>query len=78
MSVSVLTRISSSNARRRGQYRGKRFDFLEEILRAERDASRARAREMFARVAGFPTVKTLDAPRLHSMREVIACLLCSH
>ena len=62
MSVSVLTRISSSNARLRGQYRGKRFDFLEEILRAERDASRARAREMFARVAGFPTVKTLDAP----------------
>jgi hypothetical protein len=47
-------------------------------LRAERDARRARAREMFARVAGFPTVKTLDAPRLHSMREVIACLLCSH
>jgi DNA replication protein DnaC len=35
-------------------------DFLEEILRAERDARRARAREMFARVAGFPTVKTLD------------------
>jgi len=36
-------------------------DFLEEILRGERDARRARAREMFARVAGFPTVKTLDA-----------------
>jgi len=35
-------------------------DFLEEILRAERDARRARAREMFARVAGFPVVKTLD------------------
>jgi DNA replication protein DnaC len=35
-------------------------DFLEEILRAERDARRGRAREMFARVAGFPTVKTLD------------------
>jgi DNA replication protein DnaC len=35
-------------------------DFLEEILRAERDTRRARAREMFARVAGFPTVKTLD------------------
>src|SRR5215472_8189370 len=35
-------------------------DFLEEILRAERDARRARAREMFARVAGFPTIKTLD------------------
>jgi DNA replication protein DnaC len=35
-------------------------DFLEETLRAERDARSARAREMFARVAGFPTVKTLD------------------
>ena len=37
-------------------------DFLEEMLRAERDArsARARAREMFARVAGFPTIKTLD------------------
>jgi hypothetical protein len=28
--------------------------------RAVRDARRARAREMFARVTGFPTVKTLD------------------
>jgi DNA replication protein DnaC len=35
-------------------------DFLEETLRAERDARRARAREMVARVAGFPTIKTLD------------------
>jgi DNA replication protein DnaC len=35
-------------------------DFLEETLRGERDARRARAREMFARVAGFPMVKTLD------------------
>jgi DNA replication protein DnaC len=35
-------------------------DFLEETLRAERDARRARAREMFARVAGFPVIKTLD------------------
>lgn len=34
--------------------------FLEEVLRGERDARRARAREMFARVAGFPAVKTLD------------------
>ncbi len=34
---------------------------LEEVLRAEREARRARAREMFARVAGFPAVKTLDA-----------------
>jgi hypothetical protein len=29
-------------------------EFLEAMLRAERDAQRARAREMFARVAGFP------------------------
>jgi DNA replication protein DnaC len=35
-------------------------DFLEEMLRAERDARSARARDMFARVAGFPTIKTLD------------------
>jgi len=35
-------------------------DFLEETLRAERDARRVRARDMFARVAGFPAVKTLD------------------
>ena len=35
--------------------------FLEAVLRGERDARRARAREMFARVAGFPAVKTLDA-----------------
>src|ERR1700732_4595343 len=35
-------------------------DFLEESLRAERNSCRARAREMFARVAGFPVVKTLD------------------
>ena len=34
--------------------------FLEETLRAERDARRVRAREMFARVAGFPAIKTLD------------------
>jgi hypothetical protein len=29
-------------------------DFLEEVLRAENDARRARAREMFAGAAGFP------------------------
>ncbi len=27
---------------------------------AERESRRARAREMFARVAGFPAIKTLD------------------
>jgi len=35
-------------------------DFLEAALKGERDARRARAREMAARVAGFPTLKTLD------------------
>jgi DNA replication protein DnaC len=35
-------------------------DFLEEVLRAEREAKRCRAREMLTRVAGFPTIKTLD------------------
>jgi DNA replication protein DnaC len=32
-------------------------DFLKQTQRAERDARSARAREMFARVAGFPTIK---------------------
>jgi DNA replication protein DnaC len=36
-------------------------DFLEEVLRAERDARRQRARDLFARTAGFPAVKTLDS-----------------
>jgi hypothetical protein len=35
--------------------------FLEQTLRGEHDARGARAREMFARVAGFPSIKTLDA-----------------
>ena len=35
-------------------------DFLEEVLRAEREAKRCRARERLTRVAGFPTIKTLD------------------
>jgi len=33
-------------------------DFLEDLLVAERESRRARAREMFARVAGFPAIKT--------------------
>lgn len=36
-------------------------DFLESVLRAERDARRMRAREMLTRTAGFPAIKTLDA-----------------
>ena len=35
-------------------------DFVEELLSAERESRRARAREMFARIAGFPAIKTLD------------------
>jgi DNA replication protein DnaC len=35
-------------------------DFVEHLLLAERESRRARAREMFARVAGFPAIKTLD------------------
>ena len=36
-------------------------DFLEEVLKAEREARRARAREMLTRTAGFPAMKTLEA-----------------
>jgi DNA replication protein DnaC len=36
-------------------------DFLEESLRAERDARRVRSREMLTRTAGFPAIKTLEA-----------------
>ena len=36
-------------------------DFLEEVLRSERDARHIRSREMFTRMAGFPALKTLEA-----------------
>jgi DNA replication protein DnaC len=36
-------------------------DFLEAVLRAERDARRVRARQMLTRTAGFPALKTLEA-----------------
>lgn len=36
-------------------------DFLEDVLRAERDARHIRSREMLTRMAGFPALKTLDA-----------------
>lgn len=36
-------------------------DFLEEVLRAEREARRVRSREMLTRTAGFPAMKTLEA-----------------
>lgn len=35
-------------------------DFLEEVLRAEREARRARTRTILVRTAGFPAIKTLD------------------
>lgn len=36
-------------------------DFLESVLRAEADYRAERTRQMLAKLAGFPTVKTLDA-----------------
>ena len=36
-------------------------DFLEDVLKAERDARRVRARAMLTRTAGFPALKTLEA-----------------
>ena len=36
-------------------------DFLEEVLRAEAEARQVRAKEMAARVAGFPAIKTLES-----------------
>ena len=48
--------IAQAAAERKASF----IDFLEDALRTERDARRARAREMFARVAGFPAIKTID------------------
>lgn len=36
-------------------------DFLEDVLRAERDARHVRSREILTRMAGFPALKTLEA-----------------
>jgi DNA replication protein DnaC len=36
-------------------------DFLEEVLKAEREARRVRSREILTRTAGFPAIKTLEA-----------------
>src|SRR5215813_11260357 len=58
--LSAVPDLYSAIAQRAAAKSASFTDFLEELLRAERDARRARAREMFARVAGFPTVKTLD------------------
>ena len=36
-------------------------DFLEDVLKAERDARRVRSREILTPTAGFPALKTLEA-----------------
>ena len=36
-------------------------EFLEDVLKAERDARRVRSREILTRTAGFPALKTLEA-----------------
>jgi DNA replication protein DnaC len=36
-------------------------DFLEDVLRAERDARHIRTRDMLTKMAGFPALKTLEA-----------------
>ena len=36
-------------------------DFLEDVLRAERDARHIRSRELLTRMAGFPALKSLEA-----------------
>lgn len=36
-------------------------DFLEDVLRSERDARLVRSRELLTRMAGFPALKTLEA-----------------
>ena len=48
--------LAQNAAERRASF----TDFLVELLVAERESRRARAREMFARVASFPAIKTLD------------------
>ena len=58
--LSAVADVYSAVAQDVAAKEGSFADFLEAILRAERDARRARARGMFARVAGFPAVKTLD------------------
>jgi len=36
-------------------------DFLEDVLKAERDARRVRVRQTLTRTAGFPAIKPLEA-----------------
>lgn len=50
--------IAQDAARRKG---ASYADFLEEVLRTERETRRVRSREMLTRTAGFPALKTLEA-----------------
>jgi DNA replication protein DnaC len=47
-------------AQKAAEKRSSFTDFVEELLVAERESRRARAGEMFARIACFPAIKTLD------------------
>jgi len=47
-------------AQKAAEERSSFTDFVEELLAAERESRRARAREMFARIVCFPAIKTLD------------------
>jgi DNA replication protein DnaC len=59
--ASVESPHSTPRWRRKPPRNKSRFiDFVEELLTAERESRRARAREMFARIACFPAIKTLD------------------
>ena len=50
----------SALAQRAAERHSSFSDFLEVLLLAEQESRRARAREMFARVAGFPAIKMLE------------------
>jgi len=56
----AFTSSAECRARRAAEKHTSYTDFVEELLSAERESRRARAREMFARIAGFPAIKTLD------------------
>jgi hypothetical protein len=53
-----MTRLAAGEL---GAALGSGDDFLEDVLKAERDARRVRSREILTRTAGFPALKTLEA-----------------
>ena len=59
-SWSRIPEIYSANAQAAAAKAASFSDFLEETLRGECETRRVRAREMFARTAGFLAIKTLD------------------